>query len=59
MGMFNSKNWSGTREEIEGTSALEQILWQGAQKMLQKAIEWEVQEYLKAHESEHNKSGHH
>jgi len=50
---------AGTQEENENRKDLEVILKQGAQQMLQKAIEWEVQEYLKTNESECDESGHH
>lgn len=46
------------REENECRTSLDRILRDGAQSMLQKAIEWEVQEYLMENEDKRDKSGH-
>jgi len=48
-----------TQEEKVYPVDLEELLKQGAQKMLQQAIEWEVREYLRVHETERDESGHH
>lgn len=58
MEMYDSRKGEGKQEENERRKILDQILRQGAQDMLQKAIQWEVQEYLMAHEEKHAKSGH-
>jgi len=57
MELIDSRNGTIRQEENEDRKALDQILRQGAQQMLQKMIEWEVQEYLMAHEKEHDKLG--
>ncbi len=59
MEILNSRKEAGTQEENAGRKVLEQILRQGAQQMLQKAIQWEVQEYLLTHETEQDESGRH
>lgn len=41
---------AGFREQFEGRAALDQLVQMGAQQMLQKAIEAEVQEFLQQHE---------
>ena len=58
MEVVDSRKEAGTQEEKEYPKALEELLKQGARQMLQKAIEWEVQEYLKTHESQRDESGH-
>lgn len=50
---------AGMQEEKVCPVDLEGLLKQGAQKMLQQAIEWEVREYLRAHETERDETGHH
>ena len=58
MEVYDSRKEQRRQEEDENRNALEQILRQGAQKMLQKAIEWEVQEYLAGNETQRDKAGH-
>ncbi|MDI6788835.1 MAG: IS256 family transposase [Planctomycetota bacterium] len=68
MRIYDTRNGRGRQEEndlsacghaqAESRNYLEQVLRDGAQTMLQKAIEWEVQEYLIANESRQDKTGH-
>lgn len=58
MRIYDSRKGEGRQEENESRKVLDQILQQGAQKMLQKAIEWEVQEYLIGNETKQDESGH-
>ena len=58
MEALNNRKETGTQEEKEGKRALEQILRQGAQQMLQQAIVWEVEEYMLVFKEEHDESGH-
>jgi hypothetical protein len=44
-------------ENCETRSLLEQIARKGAQKMLQQALELEVEEYIQAHTKDTNSSG--
>ncbi len=46
MKMYDTRKGEGKQEENESRIVLDQVLRHGAQAMLQKAIEWEVQEYL-------------
>lgn len=46
------------RAEMEGKSYLEQLLRQGAQKLLQAAVENEVSEYLHGFQSQRDEAGH-
>jgi len=57
MEMYDSRKGEGKQEENESRKILDRILRQGAQDMLQKAIQWEVQEYLMEHDEKHDKSG--
>jgi len=59
MELINSKKETGRQEESDGRKILERILKLGAQKMLQQAIEWEVQEYIISHETKRDESNHH
>lgn len=45
------------REQFEGRDLLDQLVRQGAQKMLQQAIEAEVQEFLHEHQERRDKEG--
>lgn len=45
------------REQFEGRNLLDQVVRQGAQQMLQKAIEAEVQEFLKQHDDRRDATG--
>jgi len=58
MRIYDSRKGQGKQEENESRNTLDQILRQGAQKMLQGAIEWEVQEYLIGNEAQRDKAGH-
>jgi transposase-like protein len=58
MDIYDSRKGQGKQEENESRNVLGQILRQGAQKMLQKAIEWEVQEYLLENETQRDNAGH-
>jgi transposase-like protein len=57
MEIYDSRKGQGKQEENESKNALGHILRQGAQDMLQKAIEWEIQEYLTEYEEKHDKAG--
>jgi transposase-like protein len=57
MEIYDSQKGQGRQEENESRNALDQILQQGAQMMLQKAIEWEVQEYLIVQGVQRDKAG--
>lgn len=59
MRIYDTRNSQGRQEENESRNYLDQVLRQGAQTMLQKAIEWEVQEYLITNETQQDKTGHH
>ena len=59
MRIYDTRKGEGRQEENECKIALDEILRQGAQAMLQKAIEWEVQEYLIGNEAQRDKSGRH
>ena len=58
MGIYDTRKGEVQQEENECRIVLEDILRAGAQTMLQKAIEWEVQEYLITNESRRDKTGH-
>ena len=45
------------REEFDGRALLDQVVRQGAQQMLQKAIESEVQEFLQEHQDRRDDQG--
>ena len=45
------------REELDGRALLDQVVRQGAQQMLQKAIESEVQEFLQEHQDRRDDQG--
>ena len=57
MKKYDSKKEEGKQEENESRSVMEEILRNGAQKMLQKAIEWEVSEYLLKNEKAKDEEG--
>lgn len=57
MKVYDSQKGQGRQEENESRTALDRILRHGAQAMLQKAIGWEVQEYLIENEAGRNKAG--
>ena len=57
MKIYDSRKGEGRQEENESRKFLDLILHQGAQKMLQKAIEWEVQEYLIGNDTRRDESG--
>lgn len=58
MDIYDIRKGQGRQEKNESRNVLDQILRQGAQKMLQKAIEWEVQEYLVENEAQRDNAGH-
>jgi putative transposase len=45
------------REQVEGRDVLDQLVRQGAQQMLQQAIEAEVQEFLQQHQQRRDQDG--
>ena len=57
MEIYNSRKGQRKQEENESRTALDQILSQGAQMMLQRAIEWEVYEYLRENDTQLDKRG--
>ena len=57
MRTYDTKKGEGRQEENECRTGLDRILREGAQMMLQKAIEWEVQEYLRENDSQLDKRG--
>ena len=59
MEIYDSRKGQGRQEENESKEVLDQILRRGAQMMLQKAIEWEVHEYLIENESQQDGRGRH
>lgn len=59
MEIYDSRKGQGSQEENESRIFLDRILRHGAQQMLQRAIEWEVQEYLIDNEAQQDKVGHH
>lgn len=59
MRIYDTRKGQGRQEENESRNYLDQVLRHGAQTMLQKAIEWEVQEYLIGNEARRDKVGHH
>jgi transposase-like protein len=59
MEIYDSRKGQGRQEENESKKVLDQILRRGAQMMLQKAIEWEVHEYLIENESQQDGRGRH
>jgi len=58
MEIYNTRKGQGRQEENECRTGLDRILREGAQMMLQKAITWEVQEYLIENETRRDKAGH-
>lgn len=57
MKRYDTRNGEGKREGNEAVAIIEEILREGAQIMLQKAIQWEVQEYLIGHQDEKDQQG--